>query len=91
MKTQSLKNRILSYLEKHGGWVASGEIQRRALDVGYSSPQNAGRRCRELVEDEKLEVEYRHGHAWYRAKTPKQRSVYYVNLPEGRKEIVTYE
>lgn len=65
MDRLSLKNRIANYLQKKEDWVASGRIQELA-QADYRSPQNAGRRCRELVEEGILEVEYRKGHAWYR-------------------------
>ena len=68
MKT-SLKNRITNWLKKKEVWVASGEIQRLAQENGYWSPQNSGRRLRELVVEGRLEVEYRKGHAWYRYKS----------------------
>ena len=67
MKT-SLKNRITNWLRKKGEWVASGEIQRLVQENGYWSPQNSGRRLRELVVEGILEVEYRKGHAFYRYK-----------------------
>lgn len=62
----SLKNRILKYLQKRDYFVASGDIQRLAMDNGFYSPQNAGRRLRELCEEGILVVEYRKGHAFYK-------------------------
>ena len=70
MKHLSLKNRIANYLQRQEDWVASGRIQELA-QADYRSPQNAGRRCRELVKEDVLEVEYRKGHAWYRYKLAK--------------------
>lgn len=88
MKEQSLKNRILRYLQKHGGWIASGTIQQLAHQAGYYSPANASRRCRELENDNELEVEYRKGHAWYRAKQRAKKVTYYV--PELDKKLEVY-
>lgn len=65
---KSLKERILIYLQKRNYFVASGDIQRLAMDNGFYSPQNSGRRLRELCEEGLLEVEYRKGHAWYKSK-----------------------
>lgn len=65
----SLSERLAKYIRNQDGFVASGELQRLAMNAGYT-PQNAGRRLRELVEDGELEVEYRkpHHHAYYRTK-----------------------
>jgi len=64
---ESLKNRIVKYLAKRDYFVASGDLQRLAQDNGYYSPQNTGRRLRELAEEGKLKVEYRKGnHAYYK-------------------------
>lgn len=64
---QSLKERIVKYLAKRDYFVASGDIQRLAMENGFYSPQNSGRRLRELCEEGKLLVEYRKGHAYYKA------------------------
>lgn len=66
MKQESLRNRIIKFLAKRDYFVASGDLQRLAQENGYYSPQNTGRRLRELAEDGTLKVEYRRGHAWYK-------------------------
>lgn len=66
MRQESLRNRIINYLKKRSYFVASGDIQRLALENGYYSPSNASRRLRELAEEGLLEVEYRKGHAYYK-------------------------
>jgi hypothetical protein len=82
MKKPTLKERILKYLKNQGGFVASGEIQRLAMNAGYT-PQNAGRRCREAVEDGLLEVEYRErNHAYYKA-VPQQKTTSTVTIEGG--------
>jgi len=68
--------------------VASGELQRLAMEKGFYSPQNAGRRLRELECDNLLDVEYRHGHAWYRAKVKLNKIGIYS---EGKLVGVKYE
>jgi len=68
MREISLKNRIENYLKKRDYFVASGDIQRLAQENGYYSPQNSGRRLRELHEEGILDVEYRKGHAYYKFK-----------------------
>lgn len=63
---KSLRERIIAYLQKRDYFVASGDIQRLAQENGYYSPQNAGRRLRELQTEGFLMVEYRKGHAFYK-------------------------
>ena len=53
----TLKERIIRYLHKSGGWVNSGKLERLAIGAGYKGG-NCGRRLRELVEEGKLEVRY---------------------------------
>lgn len=92
----TLKQRIKDYLDKKADWVNGGEIERLAQQVGYKA-STASRICRELAEIGDIEHKYQEGTkrkiktVWYRSKTPKKRVVYYVDLPEGRKEIVKYE
>jgi len=69
MKQPSLRQRIINYLQKRDYFVASGDIQRLAQENGYYSPQNSGRRLRELHEEGLLERELRKGHAYYKYKT----------------------
>lgn len=75
MPKLSLSERLARYIRNQGDWIASGTLQRLALEAGYTA-QNAGRRLRELVEDGTLEVEYRnpHNHAYYRYR-PQVRTV----------------
>lgn len=46
---QSLQKRIIKYLKNKQGWVNGGDIERKALDIGYKA-SNASRRLRILVE-----------------------------------------
>jgi DNA-binding transcriptional regulator PaaX len=83
---QSLRNRILSYYERHSGqWIASGTLQRLVAEKTTYTPQNVGRRLRELAEDGLLEVEYRDNHAFYRFKeqAQKTRRVPFYEVIEG--------
>lgn len=66
MKEISLKTRLANFLQKKECFIASGDLQRLAQENGYWSPQNTGRRLRELQNEGIVEVEYRKGHAWYR-------------------------
>lgn len=68
MTILSLKERLLDWLRRNPGYIASGTIQRMVASKTNYSPQNVGRRLRELHTEGELEVEYRKGHAWYRAK-----------------------
>ena len=65
---ESLKTRLVRYLLKSHGWVASGELQRIVMENTSYTPRTTVRRLEELVNEGKLEVQYRRGHAWYRAK-----------------------
>lgn len=82
---KSLRQRLLAYLEKQEGFIASGELQRLGMQAGYTA-QNVGRRLRECQEDGLLEVEYRnpHNHAWYRAKNKKKPVTYQQVMVDGR-------
>ena len=62
----TLKNRILTYYQKHPEWISSGSIQRMVQEKTKYTAQNAGRRLRELHSEGLLQVEYRKGHAWYK-------------------------
>lgn len=63
----ALKERLLVYLKKRPTeWVASGDLQRLVTQHTDYTPANSTRRLRELHEDGELDVQYRHGHAWYR-------------------------
>lgn len=64
---QSLRDRLLKYLQKQHGWVASGDLQRLVVQHTDYTPRTAVRRLEELAEEGALEVEYRKGHAFYRA------------------------
>ena len=86
MKSElSLKERLYRYLLKQHGFVASGDLQRIVAERTTYSPQNVGRRLRELVESGDLVVKYIKGHAWYKAnetedlKTEAARKVAFFN------------
>lgn len=65
----TLKERLVRYFKKnHATWVPSGELQRIVSQYTSYSPQNTGRRLRELENEGILEVKYVKGHAHYRAK-----------------------
>ncbi len=62
---QSLKSRLLRYIVAQPDFIASGELQRIVAEKTTYTPQNVGRRLRELTEEGAIAVEYRKGHAWY--------------------------
>lgn len=83
----SIRQRILNYYKRRKGeWIASGEIQRLVAEKTDKTPQNAGRRLRELAEDGLLEVEIRKKHAWYRFKeqAPQIKRVMHIEVINGR-------
>jgi len=63
----SLKIQIFNYLKaREDQWINGGELERRAMDIGYKG-STAARRCRELAETsgyiqrrEGKSVEYRY-------------------------------
>jgi DNA-binding transcriptional ArsR family regulator len=67
MNHAPLKTRLLKWLRKHPGYVPSGELQRIVAQSTTYSPQNVGRRLRELENEGLIEVSYEKGHAHYRA------------------------
>lgn len=67
--TKSLKERLTAYmLKRHTEWIPSGELQRIVAKFTTYTPQNVGRRLRELENEGVLEVKYVDNHAHYRAK-----------------------
>ncbi len=65
---ESLRSRLLRYLIRHHGFISSGDLQRIVMQTTSYTAQNVGRRLREMQNDGELIVEYRSGHAWYKAK-----------------------
>lgn len=63
---ESLKDRLLRYLSKQPGFVASGDLQRLVAVHTTYTPRTTVRRLEELAEEGLLEVEYRKGHAFYK-------------------------
>ena len=66
----TLKQRLLRYLQARPGvHVSSGELQRLTMEKTTYTAQNAGRRLRELAEDEIIQVDNtgRHAYYWYEA------------------------
>ncbi len=75
MAKETLSERLIKYLRKHAGWVASGELQRLVSAHTTYTPQTTGRVLRQLHEDGVLEVEYlEKNHAWYKFVTTKKYS-----------------
>jgi DNA-binding IclR family transcriptional regulator len=68
-KEESLKSRILNYLNNQEGFCNGGTIEKLAEDAGYKA-SNASRRCRELVNEGKLQKKISRGQGkvasvWY--------------------------
>jgi DNA-binding transcriptional ArsR family regulator len=66
MSHPTLKTRLLRWLRNQAGWIPSGELQRIVAQSTTYSPQNVGRRLRELENEGLIEVKYERGHAHYR-------------------------
>ncbi|MEA2982150.1 MAG: hypothetical protein QOF09_3973 [Alphaproteobacteria bacterium] len=58
MTLASLKERLAAYLKKHHSysWLASGDLQRIVAAATKYTPQNVGRRLRELENEGVIEV-----------------------------------
>lgn len=77
MTSDSLKSRILSYIQRStehdpNAWINGGEIERHALEAGYKA-SNSSRRCRELYAEGYLDRMEYEGSVWYRYSTNYQR------------------
>lgn len=80
----SLKERLLKYLRGQKGFVASGELQRLVVKHTTYTPRTTCRRLEELAADGLLEVEYRKGHAYYKATQDplKAMEAFWNSIPE---------
>jgi hypothetical protein len=67
MTERSLKERLERYLRNHQGWISPGELQRIVAEKTSYTPQDVGRRLRELAEEGKLDIMYGRNHAHYHA------------------------
>lgn len=89
MTRLSLKDRLRSYFERNSGiWIASGDIQRMVAEKTDYTPQNVGRRLRELENEGAIEVRYEKNHAYYRcgesAESLNGRQLdWFLGLPNG--------
>lgn len=78
--TLSLKDRLLRYLQNNPVWHNSGDLQRLVSENTSYTPQNTGRRLRELVTGGEVEVKYVKGVACYRIKTRQTMEEYWNSL-----------
>jgi hypothetical protein len=82
MKT--LKSRLLTYLERNGGWIAGAELEKKMIENG-STGSTCTRYLREFVTEGKAEVDHRGrtGHSFYRAKNYKPVQTGYLDEEKG--------
>lgn len=75
-------------MQNHKGeWVAGGHIQRLAVQHSTYTPQNVGRRLRELAAVGAIEVKIEKGHAYYRYTGEAERKrlaglAYFESMPD---------
>jgi hypothetical protein len=71
MTLLSLKERLATFLRKYHSqqFIVSGELQRIVAEKTTYTPQNVGRRLRELENENVVEVRYEKNHAFCRFKT----------------------
>jgi hypothetical protein len=62
-ENMSLGERLERYLRNHHARIASGDLHRIVAEKNSYSPQNVGRRLRELAEQRKMKVMYVRDHA----------------------------
>jgi DNA-binding transcriptional ArsR family regulator len=77
----TLKDRLLKWLRNHPGFIPSGDLQRIVAASTTYSPQNVGRRLRELENERLIEVRYEKGHAHYRAAQTLTMEQWFERLP----------
>lgn len=87
----SLKERLVLYLMKrHSEYMASGDLQRIVAKYTDYTPRTVVRRLEELVNENRLEVQYRKGHAFYRVKDesrPRTQSELLATNPQRLKDF----
>lgn len=72
MKTVSLKDRILKYLQNRPGVkISGGELEKLAMGAGFK-PSNGGRRARELRASGLIKGEEIKGSIWYWYQDPEK-------------------
>jgi hypothetical protein len=95
MKPKTLKDRIISYLQRQGTFVNAGELERLSLEAGYKG-STCSRTCRELAEENILEAEERknpntgRNSVWYKISGQTFKKIIYT-VPELGKRIEVYE
>lgn len=84
----SLKHRLLDYLRRIRQPIAKGDLCRIVMASTTYTPDNIGRRLRELEVEKLITVEYRRGHAWYKASPPKDIIIYSVGGQKVAEKVV---
>jgi hypothetical protein len=90
----SVKEQLFRYLRANPGSHAKGNLERmewRTREGKLATPENIGRRLRELENEKKIQVEQRKNHDWYSvssAHVPKRQIV--QQLPDGSVRV-TYQ
>ena len=70
MKSLGLKAQVLQFIENYSpGWVHGGSVEDFGISLGYKG-SNAGRRCRELENEGKIERKLEKGKVWYKRVMP---------------------
>ncbi len=68
MTRDSLKSRLLKYLENNPSWHAKGKLCDLAREHTGATGEHTGRRLRELAEEGLVEVKHIKNHAHYKIK-----------------------
>lgn len=92
-----LKIQLKRYLEKHGGYISSGELQRQFFPKyaygerkGFHTPRSVVRRLEELASEKIIQVEHRKGHSWYMAQPKPKRVIELIEKDGVMVAVETY-
>ena len=71
----TLKIKALNYIKEARRKVAKGEIQRWVAETTTYTPENVGRRLRELENANLIKVSYEKNHAFYEYVEPEKKTL----------------
>lgn len=87
MTKKTLRQRLISYLKRNGGFVNGGELERLALDAGFKA-STVSRRARECAEEGIIERKEEKGSVWYRYKSREVKKVVTLFTKQGTVRLI---
>lgn len=82
----TIKNKILSYLTEHPGWVYGGIIEDFIRQTDGHKASNASRRCRELEDEGKIDRRIERGVVQYRIKQS-ENVITFLKMYPSKREV----